>query len=84
MIDVYTECSRCGESIEGDRSREDSLIFESVHFRQVFTSGNVCGLIEREGAEDQNAFRKDYPLCPDCLKDTLEFVRGEFDPRRGL
>ena len=77
MIDVYAECSRCGDSIRGDRHGDDALSFETVQFRQLLATGGSYGLIEREDAEDQAAFREDYPLCPECLADTLAFVRGK-------
>ena len=80
MIDIYAKCSRCGDSIRGDRHRDDSFSFEAVQFRQLFVTGHSYGMIEREDAEDQDAFREDYQLCPECLADTLDFVRGEYQP----
>ena len=76
MIDIYTKCSRCGELFEGDSDRETAY-FEAVKFFRVGHAGTVYCAIKRDDEGEQEEFRQEYPLCPDCLADTLDFVRGK-------
>ena len=82
MINVYAECSRCGEPIMGDTKLEGAPLFEAVKFFQVSNSGSTYVAIERDDKAEQKEFRQEYPLCPDCMKDVLEFVQGEYQPPR--
>ena len=77
MIDVYAKCSRCGEMFEGD-SKTGSSCFESARFFRTYSSGTAYNAIERYDKTKQEEFRQAYPLCPDCLADTLDFVRGKY------
>lgn len=79
MIDVYTKCSRCGEMFEGE-FQGDKPVFEAVQFRRVSRSGITFGAIDRNDEAEQRAFRQEHQLCPNCLADTLDFVRGEYQP----
>lgn len=79
MKNLYAECCRCGEKVEGDRY-ESRLIFEAVQFRQISTNGAPPAMIDRDDDGDSMAFGESYPLCPDCMKDALEFVQGEYQP----
>ena len=78
MIDVYAECSRCGEPITGNTKLEGAPLFEAVKFFQVSNSGSTYVAIERDDEAEQKEFRQEYPLCPRCMKDALAFVRGKY------
>ena len=75
MIDIYAKCTRCGEMFESDYGYGGPH-FESVRFIRV-SSSNAYSAIERDDNEERRAFRREYPLCPDCIADTLDFVRGK-------
>ncbi len=75
-MDLYAKCSRCGAMVEGD-SVESGTCFEAALFRQVSPKGSAMARIYRDDEGDSKAYVESYPLCPDCMKDTLEFVRGK-------
>ena len=79
MINLYAECCRCGAMVEGD-SYEGRSCFEAVQFRQVSSNGVPRVRVYRDDEGEDMAFNESYPLCPDCLKDVLEFVQGEYQP----
>lgn len=76
MIDIYAKCSRCGGLVDPD-SYKDSLCFESVLFRRTTLRGTEVTFIDRSDKADRRAFAEGYSLCPECLADTLDFVRGK-------
>ncbi len=76
MIDVYAKCSRCGEPIVGDLIGNE-VCYEAVCFSEVNILGISRCSIAREDEDDQKAYAEVYALCPDCLADTLDFVRGK-------
>ena len=76
MFDVYTKCSRCGEMFVADRV-DGATTFESVTFSGVSEGGLPQTDINRLNKQKEELFRTAYPLCPDCMADTLDFVRGK-------